>query len=143
MILLTAIAVGTLFGAGIYAMAHRDLIRLVGGTVLIANSAILLLMSETFKGREAALLPVDHPGMVADPLVQALALKAIVISFATTVLLLRVALTVEETHGTVVMEELANAEESDEEIEERQSRQQLFRDEPEANRSDGAGGKRG
>ena len=92
MILLTSITIGVLFGAGMYAMAHRDMIRLAGGTLLIGNAAVLFLMSATFQGKEAPLLPVEEPEKVADPLVQALALTAIVISFATTALLLVVVL---------------------------------------------------
>ncbi|HET7408610.1 MAG TPA: sodium:proton antiporter [Paracoccaceae bacterium] len=125
MTLLSAIAVGVLFGAGMYAMSHRDLIRLAGGMLLIGNSAVLFLMSATFKGSEAPILPVDDPEKVADPLVQALALTAIVISFATTVLLLRVAMAVVDTHDTLVMNEIGNAEEAEEAEEEREARERM------------------
>lgn len=118
MTMLTALVIGVLFGTGTYAMAHRDVIRLVGGTLLVGNAAILFLMAPAFGGREAPILPVRTLELVSDPLVQALALTAIVINFGTTVLLLRVALTVEETHGTLSMDELAEAEVQDEEEEE-------------------------
>lgn len=110
MTLLSSITVGVLFGAGMYAMSHRDLIRLTGGVLLIGNSAVLLLVSAGFRGSRTPILPVDDPAKVADPLVQALALTAIVISFATTVLLLRVAMGVVDTHGTLVMDEIGAAE---------------------------------
>ena len=115
---LTALVIGVLFGTGTYAMAHRDVIRLAGGTLLIGNAAILFLMAPTVDGREAAILPVERIELVADPLVQALALTAIVINFGTSVLLLRVALTVEETHETLNMDDLAEAEVRDEAEEE-------------------------
>ena len=118
MTLLTALVIGVLFGTGTYAMAHRDVIRLAGGTLLIGNAAILFLMAAAFEGREAPILPVERIELVSDPLVQALALTAIVINFGTTVLLLRVALTVEETHETLNMDDLAAAEVRDEEAEE-------------------------
>ena len=114
MTLLTAIVFGVLFGAGIHLMVRRDALKLVGGTVLVGNAATLLLMAGAFDGREAPLLPVDDPSQVADPLVQALALTALVIGFGTTVLLLRVALAVERTHGTLDMEDLVRAEMSGE-----------------------------
>ncbi|MGF1627793.1 MAG: sodium:proton antiporter [Alphaproteobacteria bacterium] len=113
MTLLTALVFGILFGAGVHLMVRRDAFKLVGGTVLLGNAAVFLLMAGTFDGSEAAILPVDDPSTVADPLVQALALTALVISFATTVLLLRVALAVERTHGTLDMEDLVRAEVAD------------------------------
>lgn len=124
MTLITAIVIGVLTGAGIHAMSHRDLIKLAGGTLLIGNAAVLFLMAAAFRGEEPAILPVEDPSAVADPLVQALALTAVVISFGTTVLLLRVALSVEETHGTVIMDELAEAEAEDEAEEEERSEAQ-------------------
>lgn len=114
MILLVSLVFGVLFGVGIHLMVRRDALRLVGGTVLITNAAVLLLMAATLKGREAPILPVSEPTAAADPLVQALALTALVISFGTTVLLLRVALAVERTHGTLDMEDLVAAEIEDE-----------------------------
>lgn len=116
--MLTALVIGVLFGTGTYAMAHRDVLRLVGGTLLIGNAAILFLMAPALDGREAPILPVRTIELVSDPLVQALALTAIVINFGTTVLLLRVALTVGETHDTLDMDKLAEAEVEDEAEEE-------------------------
>lgn len=108
--LLAAVVFGTLFGAGIHLMVRRDALRLVGGAVIITNAAVLLLLAATFESEQAAILPVGDPHAAADPLVQALALTALVISFGTTVLLLRVTLAVEETHATVDMEDLVRAE---------------------------------
>ncbi len=114
MTLLTSLVVGVLFGAGAYAMAHRDAFKLAGGTLLIGNAAILFLMAPALRGAAAPLLPVENPAIVADPLVQALALTAVVINFAVAVLLLRVAITVERTHGAIDMDELGRAEVEDE-----------------------------
>jgi multicomponent Na+:H+ antiporter subunit C len=108
--LLTAIVFGVLFGAGVHLMLRRDALKLIGGMVLIGNAAVLLLVSGGFAGTEAPILPVRDPQLVADPLLQALALTALVINFGTTVLLLRVALAVERTHGTLDMEDLVRAE---------------------------------
>lgn len=109
-----AIAFGALFGAGVHLMVRRDALKLIGGMVLIGNAAVLFLVSAGFGSRETPLLPVDDPKLVADPLVQALALTALVINFATTVLLLRVALAVERTHDTLDMEDLVQAEVAEE-----------------------------
>ncbi len=126
MILLTAIVIGVLFGAGMHALAHRDLIRLAGGTLLIGNSAVLFLVSAALEGRTTPILPVGAPEQVADPLVQALALTAIVISFATTVLLLRVVMAIEETHETLILDDIAGAEEAYEADEENKSRREIL-----------------
>lgn len=114
MSLITAIAFGALFGTGVHLMVRRDALKLVGGMVLIGNAAVLFLVSAGFGGSEVPILPVGEPERVADPLVQALALTALVINFATAVLLLRVALAVERTHDTLDMEDLVQAEVSEE-----------------------------
>lgn len=108
--LLTGLAVGVLFGAGIDLMVRRDVVKLVAGSLLISNSAILLLVSAGFGAPEPPLLPAGPPGRVADPVAQALALTAIVIGFGTTVLLLRIGVAVERSHRTVDLEELGRAE---------------------------------
>ncbi len=114
MTLLVSIVFGVLVGTGIHLMVRRDALRLVGGTVLLTNATILFLMAAAFDGNAVPLLPIADGAVPADPLVQALALTAIVISFGTTVLLLRVALAVERTHGTLDMEDLVRAEVADE-----------------------------
>jgi multisubunit Na+/H+ antiporter MnhC subunit len=58
----------------------------------------------------APILPISGDEPVADPLAQALALTAAVIGFGTTVLLLRLVLALAETHDTLLLEELAEAE---------------------------------
>lgn len=106
----TAVAVAVIFGAGIHLMSRADVVRVVAGTLLISNAAVLLLVSAGFGDKEAPLLPVNNLFQVADPLVQALALTAVVITFATTVLLLRVVLTVERTHDSLLIRDLLSAE---------------------------------
>ena len=110
MTLLIAIAFGVLVGGGLHLMLKGDAFKLAAGTLLLTNSAILLLVATGRGGNEAPLLPVDDPRHVADPLVQALALTAAVIGFGTTVLLLRVALAVERSHGSLLVHDLVAAE---------------------------------
>jgi multicomponent Na+:H+ antiporter subunit C len=114
MILLTALAIGVVFGAGAFLVLKRDLVRIAVGTVLVSNAAILLVLSAGFGEREEPIAPLAEPGRVSDPLVQALALTAIVIGFAITALLLEIALAVERSHTTIDVADLVRAEERDE-----------------------------
>ncbi len=67
---------------------------------------------------------------MADPLVQALALTAVVINFAVTVLLLRVAISVERTHDAIDMDELGQAEARDDAREDAANANEPARAEP-------------
>lgn len=109
MTVVLALAVAILFGTGAHLMVRPDAFKLAAGTVLITNAAVLLLVAGGF-GTQAPLAPIADPATVADPLVQALAVTAIVISFGTTVFLLRVAVAVERSHDTIDFEELVEAE---------------------------------
>lgn len=109
MTLLLSITVAVLFGAGCYLAVKADLLRVVGGVILIANAANLTLMGAGLtRGRS----PIDaEPGeQVADPLVQAMTLTAIVIGFAVTALLLAIVHRVYVSHETVDLEELSRHE---------------------------------
>lgn len=106
----TAAAVAVLFGCGIHLMVRGDAIKMCAGTLLISNAAILLLMSVGLGSTVAPLVPVASTGSVSDPLVQALAITASVIGFATTVLLLQVARVVVQTHHSLEVAELVEAE---------------------------------
>ena len=77
--LITAIAIGVLFGAGIYQILRRNVIRAAIGLVLLANAVnLFLLTAGAYNGRAAAYTTVlEQP---SDPLPQALVLTAIVIS---------------------------------------------------------------
>jgi len=113
MSVLTALAVAALFGAGVELMMRQDAVKLAAGTLLLSNAAVLLLVSAGFGADEAPLLPVEDVEQVADPLVQALALTAIVIGFGAAILLLRIIVAVERTHGSIILEDLAAAEETE------------------------------
>ncbi len=107
---ITAATIAVLFGTGAYLMVRKDAIALVAGTLLVSNSAVLMLVSSGFGAEQAPVAPVRAWEEVSDPLVQALALTAIVISFGTTVLLLRITLAVERTHGTLGIDDLVRSE---------------------------------
>lgn len=80
-----ALTLGVMFGAALYLMLRRSIVKLLFGLALLSNAANLLifLVGDIRAGRP----PVVTPGArvleppYADPLTQALILTAIVISF--------------------------------------------------------------
>lgn len=76
-------ATGVLFGTGAFMLMERSLTRVLLGFLLLGNGANLLLLQ---MGGPAGRAPISDEGVVpagtADPLVQALILTAIVITFA-------------------------------------------------------------
>jgi multicomponent Na+:H+ antiporter subunit C len=116
-ILLYSIAFSILFGTGAYLMLKRDLIRLIAGMIIIGNAANLFIMASALRTGSAAILPSNET--MADPLVQAMVLTAIVISFATAALAMVLVYRVYTSHYSVDLQRLSAAEE-----------QQSERDEP-------------
>ena len=85
--------------------AHLARAIVIGLTVvLLLGGVVLLVVASGFRTA-----PSRVEG-APDPLAQALALTAVVIGFATTVLLLRVMLAVARTHQTIDLEDLVAAE---------------------------------
>jgi multicomponent Na+:H+ antiporter subunit C len=117
MILVISLAIAAMFAAGAYLMLKRDLIRLIAGMILIGNAANLFIMASGLRRGAAPILPLEEPA--ADPLVQAMVLTAIVISFATAALALALVYRVYISHYSVDLSRLSAAEE-----------QQAERDEP-------------
>lgn len=117
MILLASFVIAALFATGAYLMLKRDLIRLIAGMILIGNAANLFIMASGLRRGEAPILPFE--GTSADPLVQAMVLTAIVISFAVAALALALVYRVYTSHYSVDIARLSAAEE-----------QQAERDEP-------------
>ncbi|MBI3967046.1 MAG: NADH-quinone oxidoreductase subunit K [Chloroflexi bacterium] len=111
--LVLALAVAVLFGVGSYLLLHRDLIRVVAGVVMISNAANLLLMASGLARGSAPIYPLSPASPVSDPLVQALTLTAIVISFGATAFLLCLVYRVYASHRSLDQEALERAEERD------------------------------
>ncbi len=118
MILLLALCVAVLFGAGAFLLLERDLVRVVAGAILASQAANLFLMASGLTRGEAPLLPAADPAEVSDPLAQALALTSVVISFGLAAILLGLVLRVHGTHGTIDIGEVGEAERRAEEREE-------------------------
>lgn len=77
--LLTSLAIGILFAAGIYQILRRNVIRAAIGLVLLSNAVNLFLFSAgAYNGQSAAYSTAV--AQISDPLPQALVLTAIVIS---------------------------------------------------------------
>ncbi|HYQ82792.1 MAG TPA: NADH-quinone oxidoreductase subunit K [Rubrobacter sp.] len=109
MILSSALAVSVVFASGTFLLLQRDLVRVVVSIVLISNSAVLFIISTGLTRGEAPIHPLKGAGSVSDPLVQAMALTALVIGFGVTALLLAMVYRLYTAHRTVDAEEIADA----------------------------------
>ncbi|HWB72031.1 MAG TPA: Na(+)/H(+) antiporter subunit C [Egibacteraceae bacterium] len=100
-----AVAVGMLFAAGTYLVLQRSLSRIVLGLALLAHGANLLLLVAGGPPGNPPLVGAEPP--VSDPLPQALALTAIVITFGVTAFLLGLAYrSWQVAHDDVVQDDL-------------------------------------
>lgn len=90
--LLFSVVIGALFASGVYLLLRGDLFRVVAGIVLVSNAASLTLMASGLTRGQAPILPLDEGRGLADPLVQAMTLTALVIGFAVTAVLLALSL---------------------------------------------------
>jgi multicomponent Na+:H+ antiporter subunit C len=96
MILLLAITIGSLFGGAVYMMLRRSVVKLILGLIMLSHGVNLLIFTMGDGVRRGVPPIVDYatgavaPG-TADPLVQALILTAIVISFGITAFIMALA----------------------------------------------------
>ena len=90
MIAVLAVVVGVLYAVGTYLLLQRNLTQVVIGLALMGHGANLLLL---MAGGPAGQAPITGSGgeRFADPLPQALALTAIVITFGVVAFLLALA----------------------------------------------------
>jgi multicomponent Na+:H+ antiporter subunit C len=91
--LATAGVVAVLYGVGTYLMLQRTLTRIVIGLVLMGHGANLLLLAAGGPPGAPPIIGADGspPAGAADPLPQALALTAVVITFGIVAFLLALA----------------------------------------------------
>jgi multicomponent Na+:H+ antiporter subunit C len=90
MIVVLVLAVAILYGTGVYLLLQRNLSRIVIGLALLGHGANLLLLMAGGRAGEAPLIGGEG-GPYSDPLPQALALTAIVITFGVSAYLLAMA----------------------------------------------------
>lgn len=93
MTVLFAVLAGVLFAAGSYLLMQRTLTRSVLAMALWGHAVNLVLLSAGGLAGEPPLVDTEDPdpSLFADPLAQAMALTAIVITFAIVVFLLALA----------------------------------------------------
>jgi multicomponent Na+:H+ antiporter subunit C len=104
-----ALAIGFLFGGGVYSILRPNLIRMVIGFGLISNAVNLLMIACGGFSLESAAPFVSDPDAVAglmDPIPPDVVLTAIVISFAVGALVLTICYVVYRDYGTDDPEEL-------------------------------------
>ena len=82
------IVMGALFACGVYAMLERSLTRVLIGFLLLGNAANLLLLIVMGRPGMAPFFGSGERSEMSDPLPQALALTAIVITFGISAFLL-------------------------------------------------------
>lgn len=112
--ILAALVVGIIFASGTFLLLQRDLTRVVVGIILISNSAVLFIVASGLLRGKAPIYPLPDDGQtadaVADPLVQAMALTALIIGFAVAAVILVFVYRVYASQGTMDLEEIAEAE---------------------------------
>ena len=107
-----AAVVGALFALGTFLVLRRDLVRVVWGVAVISQAAnvYLIAMGGVAPGdHDTVPVLAVHGGetpVTADPVVQALVLTAIVISFGTTAFALALTFRVHQENGTMDVTEL-------------------------------------
>lgn len=111
--LVLSVTVAIMFGSGVYLMLKRDLIRVVVGINLVSNASILFIIAASLFRGGAPIYPPSTQEQLSDPLAQALALTAIVISFGVLALLLTLVYRIYTSHKSVDQEDLQQAEQSD------------------------------
>jgi len=108
MTLIVSLSVAVIFGSAAYLMLKRDLIRVITGMILLGNAANLFIMAAGLREGRAPF--VDSEFETSDPLVQAMTLTAIVISFGVATLVLSVVYRVYDSHHSVDLRRLGSAE---------------------------------
>jgi multicomponent Na+:H+ antiporter subunit C len=83
-----AVTVAVLYAVGLYLLLSRSLMRVLIGVVVLGHGTNLLLQLAGGPPGRAPILGEAPPESFADPLPQALALTAVVITFALTTFLL-------------------------------------------------------
>jgi multicomponent Na+:H+ antiporter subunit C len=86
---LLAIGTGVMFGLGVFQLLRRDLVKAaMGFYILFTAINLFILASGVFDGEAPAYVSETGARQASDPVVQALILTAIVISFGSYALLL-------------------------------------------------------
>lgn len=85
------LVIGALTSAGIYLITARSLSRIILGFAMLGHAAVIALLTAGGPPGPAPIVGDDQTAPISNPLPQALALTAIVISFGLTLFLLSLA----------------------------------------------------
>ena len=110
MILYAALVISVVFASGTFLLLQRDLLRVVVGIILTSNSAVLFIIAAGLSRGEVPTYPLSGEVSVSDPLVQAMALTALIISFGVAALLLAMVYRLYVSHHTIDLEKIAEVE---------------------------------
>ena len=109
MTLYAALVIAIVLASGTFLLLQRDLFRVVIGIILVSNSATLFIVASGLSRGAAPIYPLPDSG-VSDPLVQAMALTALIIGFGVAALLFAMVYQLYASHHTMDLEEIAEAE---------------------------------
>jgi multicomponent Na+:H+ antiporter subunit C len=102
-----ALSVGVFFGLGVFQLLRRDLIKAaMGFTILFTSVNLFFLAAGAYNAEVPAYDQLAEQAQVSDPLVQALALTAIVIGFGSYALLLAMVNVVSRRFETIDSDEV-------------------------------------
>lgn len=114
MIILLAIAIGALFAGATYLVLRRSVVKLILGLILLSHGVNLLIFTMGDGVRRGAPPLIDASGQppagAADPLVQALILTAIVISFGFIAFVLALAYRSNQAAGSDDLDDLSTTD---------------------------------
>ncbi len=117
MTLYAALVISVVFASGTFLLLQRDLTRVVVGIILVSNAAVLFIISAGLTRGEPPIYPLPEGGEqgassigVSDPLVQAMALTALIIGLCVAALLLAMVYKLYTSHQTIDLEEIADVE---------------------------------
>lgn len=105
-----SLTLGILFAIGVFQVLRRDLIKsVIGFGMLFTGVNLFLLASGAFRGDASPYTYyVEQGRQTSDPLVQALILTAVVVSFGSFALLLAMVNIASRRYGTADSDEITN-----------------------------------
>jgi multicomponent Na+:H+ antiporter subunit C len=104
-----SLAVGILFGLGVFQMLRRDLIKAaMGFSILFTGVNLFILSVGAYDGVVPAYTDLAEEAQVSDPLVQALILTAIVIGFGSYSMLLAIVSVISRRFHTIDSDQVDN-----------------------------------
>ena len=109
MILSAALVTATIFAAGTFLLLQRDLFKVVVGIIMVSNSATLFIITSGLTRGQPPIYPFDGPS-ISDPLVQAMALTALIIGFGVSALLLAMVYRLYLSNHSIDAEAIARSE---------------------------------